>query len=55
MNDFDRVKELFYNAITLIADETAEQYDDQNEWHEMVYNELGTTKEEMSKFGVVLD
>jgi len=51
----ERLKTLLYSAVTLIADETAEQYDDMNEWHEMVYKELGTTKKELASFGVILD
>lgn len=48
---FKRLEVLFYNAMTLLVDETYEQYDDAEEWKEMLFNELGTTKEELKEYG----
>ena len=42
----DRLKTILYNSISLLIDETFEQYDDEVEWFEMLQNELGCTKEE---------
>ena len=49
----ERLKTLLYNAISLLTDETLEQYDDKEDWKEMIYNELVTTKEELLDFGVI--
>ena len=43
------------NAISLLTDETLEEYDDKEDWKEMIYNELVTSKEELSGFGVVFN
>lgn len=51
----ERLKTLLYNAITLLVDETASQYDDKNEFYKMIYNELGTTKDELKEVGIVLN
>lgn len=50
----ERLKVLLYNAITLLADETFERYDEADEWLFMICDELKTTKEELEEFGVVL-
>ena len=39
----DRLKTILYNAISLLIDETFEQYDNEEEWFEMIQNELGCT------------
>lgn len=49
---FKRLEVLFYNAMTLLADETWEQYDDEKEWKEMLFNELGTTEDELKQYGI---
>ena len=49
----ERLKTLLYNAISLLTDETLEQYDDKEDWKEMIYNELVTTKEELLDFRVI--
>ena len=46
-----RLKDLFYNAMALLVDETFEQYEDIEEWKEMLFNELGTTEEELKQYG----
>ena len=44
---------VLYNAISLLIDETFEQYDDAEEWLSMMENELGCTAEELEKeFGI---
>lgn len=48
----ERLKTLLYNAVTLVVDETYEQYDDVDEWKRMMFNELGTTEEELHKYDV---
>ncbi len=52
--DTGRVKTLLYNALTLLIDETFEQYDDNQEWFEMIFNELGTTEEELKELGITI-
>lgn len=48
----NRLETLLYNAICLLIDETFEQYDDNNEWLEMIQNELGCTIEELEGYGI---
>ena len=48
----ERIKTLLYNAISLLIDETFEQYDDSEEWFAMVLNELDCTKEELEQYGI---
>ena len=52
MNKENRMKAVLYNAISLLIDETFEQYDDREEWIAMLYNELGCTENEMKSFGI---
>lgn len=47
-----RLRRVLYNAITLLIDETFEQYDDSEEWFRMILNELGCTKEELAQLGI---
>ena len=47
----ERVRTLLYNAITLLVDETLEQYDSEEEWKEMMCNELCCTIEELKEYG----
>lgn len=49
-NENERLKTLLYNAVSLLVDETYEQYDDVDEWKNMLYNELDTTEEELKKY-----
>lgn len=50
----DRVKTILYNAISLLIDETFEQYDDSKEWFAMLQTELGCTKEELEEYGICI-
>ena len=50
----DRLKTILYNAISLLIDETFEQYDNEEEWFEMIQNELGCTKEELEQYGIYI-
>lgn len=45
---------LLFKAISLLVDETFEQYDDSHEWLKMIENELGFTVDEMKELGVVV-
>ena len=47
----ERLKKLLYNAISLLVDETLEQYDNEEDWKDMMCNELECTKEELKKYG----
>ena len=49
-----RLKTILYNAISLLIDETFEQYDNEEEWFEMIQNELGCTKEELEQYGIYI-
>ena len=50
----DRLKTILYNAISLLIDETFEQYDNEAEWFKMLQNELGCTKEELEQYGICI-
>ena len=50
----DRLKTILYNASSLLIDETFEQYDNEEEWFEMIQNELGCTKEELEQYGIYI-
>lgn len=52
MNKENRMRTVLYNAISLLIDETFEQYDDREEWIAMLYNELGCTEKELESFGI---
>lgn len=45
---------LLFKAISLLVDETFEQYDDSHEWLKMIENELSFTVDEMKELGVVV-
>lgn len=45
-------KIILYNAISLLTDETFEQYDNSEDWLVMIYNELGCTEEDLKSFGI---
>lgn len=47
-----RLEVLLYNAISLLSDETYEQFDNEEEWVNWLCNELDCTKEELESFGV---
>lgn len=51
-NKENRLEVLLYNAISLLIDETFEQYDDSAEWFDMIQNELGCTAEELEQYGI---
>lgn len=45
------LESLLYNAISLLIDETLEQYDNTDEWYDMMCKELGCSKAELKKYG----
>lgn len=47
-----RLNTILYNAISLLIDETFEQYDNSEEWFKMIQNELGCTADELESFGI---
>ena len=47
-----RLRTVLYNAVSLLIEETFEQYDDSEEWFAMLQNELGSTKEELEELGI---
>ena len=49
-----RLKTILYNAVTLLVDETIEQYDDIDEWKKMMERELGCTINELKQYGINL-
>ena len=49
-----RIKEILYNAISLLIDETFEQYEDSTEWFAMIQNQLNCTKEELEEYGICI-
>ena len=51
-NKEKRLETLLYNAISLLIDETFEQYDDSEKWFEMIQNELGCSAEELKGYGI---
>ena len=48
----ERLKNILYNAISLLIDETFEQYDDSEEWFKMLQNELVCTADELESFEI---
>lgn len=50
----ERSSTLLYNSISLLCDKTFEDYDNDKEWAEMIYEELGTSKEELEFMDIVL-
>ena len=46
------MRTVLYNAISLLIDETFDQYDDTQEWFEMLQNELGVTAAELEEMGI---
>lgn len=48
-----RLETLLYNAVSLLVDETYEQYDDTEEWKAMLEHELGCTCAELEQLGVI--
>ena len=47
----DRLKTILYNAISLLIDETFEQYDDETEWFKMLQD---VQKKSLSSMGFTL-
>lgn len=45
---------ILHNAYTLLVDETIEQYDNVEEWRDMMCNELGCTEEELRELGTMV-
>lgn len=50
----ERLTVLLNNAITLLADETYDQFDNVEDWVEMVLDGLGTDRDELNDFGIEL-
>lgn len=48
----ERLKNILYNAISLLINETFEQYDDSEEWFKMFQNKLGCTADELESFEI---
>lgn len=51
--DNDRIKQLLYNAIFFIIEETHDRYD-RSEWIENILEELGATAEELQELGFTI-
>lgn len=62
LNSIDKVNEnidtdtrkdvVLYNAISLLIDETFEQYEDKEKWFNMLQNELGVSAAELESIGI---
>ena len=52
MNKEKKLETVLYNAISLLIDETFGQYDDSQEWFEMIFNELNVSREELMELGI---
>ena len=50
MNKEERLKILLWNAVSLLATETFEQYDNAEEWVDMLMTEMCITKEELEEY-----
>lgn len=48
----NKINTVLYNAISLLIDETFDQYDDKQEWFDMLQNELGVSAEELESLGI---
>lgn len=48
----DRIKNILFNALSLLIDETFEQYEDSEEWFAMILKELDCSKEELKQYGI---
>lgn len=48
----EKLETVLWNAIICFVDETFEQYDDTEEWYEMIFNELCCTPEELESLGI---
>ena len=48
----NRMNLLLYNAISLLVDETIEEFDDTDDWFEWICDELDCTEEELKEFGI---
>lgn len=46
------VNVLLFNAISLLVDETIEEFDNTDDWFEWICNELDCTEEILKKFGI---
>lgn len=49
------MKTLLYNALIFLSDTTFDKFINGQEWPEMVYRELGTTKEELAGYGISIN
>lgn len=50
-----RLETLLYNAISLLIDETLEQYDDITEWADKMTKELDCTVAELKEYGGLIN
>lgn len=46
------MRRILYNALVLLIDETYGQYEDPDEWYNMVFNELDCAEEKLKKIGI---
>ena len=46
-----RLETLLYNAISLLVDKTYEEYDNAEEWLDMMTEELGCSLSELKEYG----
>ena len=51
MGKEERLIILLYNAFTCLADETFEQYDNTEDWLDMIKDKIGCTNDEMEEYG----
>lgn len=50
----ERKLNILYNAFTLLVDETIGQYDNVEDWKDMMCNEIGCSREELDELGVLV-
>ena len=48
----NRLKVMLYNAISLLVDETIDQFDSVGEWLDWICNEIDCSIEELEKCGI---
>lgn len=51
----NKLKVFLYNAISLLVDETIENFDNSEEWLEWICNELGCSTKELEEFGINIE
>ena len=50
----ERIITLLYDAISMLIDETFDEYDDNYAWLKMIFEELGTTDAELKSLGILI-